>query len=416
LRLKNIYPMLAQSLHRFFKPFMGLPRAVWLLSVVNLINRSGAMVICFLTLYLTESLHFTIKDAGYIMSAFGLGSIGGAYLGGYLTDKLGYYKVQLLMLIANGIILFIALFITNFYSLCVIMSLVGLSAEAFRPANSVAMRHHSDPTIRTRSLSLLRVAVNLAVAFALFIGGLLATLGWHWLFIADGLSCFGAAMMLYFYLNDKSNIPVETPQYEVEKILEKPISPQKTLSAYKDKDYLIFIFSTFMGATVFMQILWTIPAFFKNIYQWNETTIGFVSAINGLCVMIIELPLIFRIEHKRRPLWFVRLGIVLYAISYISLVLPPQFAWFIAVFYMVLISFGEIFVMPFSTNWAMGKAGEARQGQYMALYTMAYSISNVIAPMIGTQVIAAYGFTTLWWVLSGMSILAFLGFLYLEKK
>jgi MFS family permease len=52
------------------------------------------MVVAFLTLYLTQPLHFDIRYAGYVMSFYGLGSILGVYIGGYLTDKIGYYKVQ----------------------------------------------------------------------------------------------------------------------------------------------------------------------------------------------------------------------------------------------------------------------------------------------------------------------------------
>ena len=83
------------------------------------------------------------------------------------------------------------------------MFLNGMASEAFRPANSVAIRTHSDAETRTRSLSLMRVAVNLAISFALIVGGILASMGWSWLFIVDGLTCFGAALILRIYLKEK---------------------------------------------------------------------------------------------------------------------------------------------------------------------------------------------------------------------
>ena len=293
------------------------------------------------------------------------------------------------------------------------LAVVGMAAEAFRPANTVAIKQHSTESTRTRSMSLMRVAVNLAISLALIVGGLLVSLGWQWLFIVDAFTCFAAAGMLLFLLKEKKqpsqeeSIPMITPQY---------ILKNDSKSPYVDKKYLLFIFSTFVGATVFMQIIWTVPVFFKQVYGWNEATIGFVSAINGIAVMTLEMPLIFRIENKQRPMWFVRLGIVCYAISYLAFTLPTSLSWFLATFFMILISFGEIFVMPFSTSWATRQGTEARQGQYLALYTMAYSISNVMAPMVGTQVIAAFGFTAFWFVLGGMSAVAFAGFWYLGVK
>jgi predicted MFS family arabinose efflux permease len=406
--------MITKSITQFANSFRGLPRAVWLLSAVSLINRSGAMVISFMALYLTQALHFNIKDAGYIMSCFGVGSIVGAYLGGYLTDRLGYYRVQIATLLGGGILLLVLMLMKDFWALCFITFIWSLVSEAFRPANTVAIKQHSDEATRTRSMSLMRVAVNLAISFALIVGGLLASLGWNWLFWADALTCFGAAIMLKMSLQEKST----PPQYFDGKNAQKDISNQiiTAQSAYKDKDYIIFIFLTFLGATVFMQIMWTVPAFFKVEYGWNEATIGMMAAVNGIAVMTIEMPLIFRIENKRAPMYFVRLGIALYGAAYLCFLLPKELAFLLGFLYMIIISFGEIFVMPFSTSWATKRAGEVKTGQYLALYSMSYAVSNVVAPMMGTQIIAAFGFSALWLVSAFMALVTLFGFYYLEKR
>ena len=112
-------------------------------------------------------------------------------------------------------------------------------------------------------------------------------------------------------------------------------------------------------------------------------------------------------------MWFVQLGIAFYGISYLAFILPTAWALGIAIFYMIAISFGEILVMPFSTSWATMRSGDARQGEYMALYGMAYSFTNITSPMLGTQVIAAYGYTTLWIMMAIMAAVAGLGFYYL---
>ncbi len=409
--------MIAKAFSRFFLSFRGIPRIIWLLSFVSLINRSGAMVICFMTLYLTQHLHFGIKEAGYVTGFYGLGAVLGQYLGGRLTDSIGYYRVQLLTLLFNGLILFIAVYIESFAFICAIMFLLSIASEAFRPANQVAVRTHSDEATRTRAFSLLRVSVNLAIAMALTLGGLLVSLGWHWLFWVDGLTCFGAAIMLYFFLKDtrqptkkeREKMVVKVPPSVSEP--KKDVFPQK--SAYKDRDYLIFTFLTLIGATVFMQIMWTVPLFFKEIYGWSEAKIGLMMAINAVTVTFVEMPLIFKIENKRPKMWFVQLGIAFYGISYLAFILPTAWAVSIAIFYMIAISFGEILVMPFSTSWATMRSGDARQGEYMALYGMAYSITNITSPMLGTQVIAAFGYTTLWIMMAIMAVAAGLGFYYL---
>ncbi len=418
--------MIAKAFRRFFLSFRGIPRIIWLLSFVSLINRSGAMVICFMTLYLTQHLHFGIREAGYVTGFYGLGAILGQFLGGRLTDSIGYYRVQLLALLFNGFILFIAVYIESFALICAIMFLLSITSEAFRPANQVAIRTYSDEATRTRAFSLMRVSVNLAIGLALTVGGLLVSLGWYWLFWVDGLTCFGAAIMLYFFLKETRQPTKKEREKKTEKVQTTP-SPRESIrtvlkpklaiisqkSAYKDRNYLVFAFLTLLGATVFMQIMWTVPLFFKEIYGWSEAKIGVMMAINAVTVTFVEMPLIFQIENKRPKMWFVQLGIAFYGISYLAFILPNAWALGIAVFYMIAISFGEILVMPFSTSWATMRSGDARQGEYMALYGMAYSLTNITSPMLGTQVIAAYGYTTLWILMIVMAAVAGLGFYYL---
>src|SRR4030042_1663805 len=84
------------------RAYSGLPREAWFLFAVNLVNSSGAMVIFFLSLYLTRRLGFTPARAGQALSLYGLGSLAGAYLGGWFSDRVGSTTVQKLSLVLSG--------------------------------------------------------------------------------------------------------------------------------------------------------------------------------------------------------------------------------------------------------------------------------------------------------------------------
>ncbi len=396
---------LSNILQDYLIPFQGLNKEIWLLSLVSLINRSGSMVLCFLALYLTSYLHFSIQDSGFIMSFYGLGTIAGALIGGRLTDLYGYYKVQLVTMVANGVFLLTTLWITNFWGLCAILFMTSLAADAFRPANSIAIKTHSDNENRTRAFSLLRVAVNLACAIALVLGGFFSTIGWKWLFWADSITCFAATILIFVFIRERKTEKIIDNQQLI-KDIDK--SNTKTQSAYTDRDFLIFVVTTFLGAMVFMQIIWTVPTFFKEIYHWDGYTIGIVAAVNGLTVMLVELPLVYRIQEKKTSMYWIRFGFAVYGISYMFFWLPIQFGLLWAILYMILISFGEIFVMPFSSTYATKRGDGPRQGEYMGLYGLAYSCSNVLAPLVGTQVIAHFGFDALWLLLVAFSVVAWL--------
>lgn len=86
--------MLSSLIQLYKNAFSGLSKNSWYLSIVMLVNRSGTMVIPFMSIYCIKQLHFSIVHAGIIMALFGIGSISGAFIGGKLTDKIGFYDLQ----------------------------------------------------------------------------------------------------------------------------------------------------------------------------------------------------------------------------------------------------------------------------------------------------------------------------------
>src|ERR1700694_2608794 len=127
--------MLQASLRLYRNAYSGRPPSMWWLALVIFINRSGTMVIPFLTVYLT-SKGYTLAQAGYIMAAFGTGAIVGSYIGGRATHLFGHFYVQVISLMLNGL-LFLALgqmrSLSQIATCIFILSSLG---EAFRPANS----------------------------------------------------------------------------------------------------------------------------------------------------------------------------------------------------------------------------------------------------------------------------------------
>ena len=170
----------------YVNTFRGLSKEVWWLAFITLINRAGTMVIPFLSLYLTKSLDFSLSDVGWIMSSFGLGSVVGTWFGGKLTDKVGYYKVMLVSLLGTGIAFIAMQYVTTFQGFCASIFLLMLIADAFRPAMFVALSAYSKPENKTRSVTLIRLAINLGFSAGPAIGGIIITgLGYPFLFWVD---------------------------------------------------------------------------------------------------------------------------------------------------------------------------------------------------------------------------------------
>ena len=179
--------MLKKASQRYIDNFKGFTREIWVLTIVTFINRAGVMVVPFLSKYLKEDLLFTYSEVGWIMVAFGVGSLIGSWLGGKLSDKIGFYKIMLFSLFMSGVILILLQYVTTFYGLCFGFFLLMLVADMFRPAMFVAIGAYAKPENRTRALTLVRLAINLGFAAGPALGGLVIMgIGYAGLFWIDG--------------------------------------------------------------------------------------------------------------------------------------------------------------------------------------------------------------------------------------
>jgi len=395
--------VLSNTLNIYKKAFSGLSKENWYLSLVMLINRSGTMVVPFLTIYCTQKLNFSIVQAGMIMSLFGLGSVFGAFIGGKITDKVGFYYLQVGALISGGFMFMALSFLETFFSLAIGTFILSMCNEGFRPANSSAVAHYSSEKTRTRSYSLNRMAINLGWSFGGAMGGFIASIDYHLLFFVDGLTNILAALILIKLLPAVKKAKIDS------KGLEKPV----VRSAYRDKLYLAFIILSTLFASCFFQLFTLQPVFFKTEWKLSEQFIGGLMAMNGLLIVGVEMLLISRIDGKKPPLYFVGVGILITAFAFSLLNILPALAW-AAVISIMLISFGEMFSMPFMNTFWTSRSNENNRGEYAALYTISWSVAQIIGPLYGAFLIEYGGYSLFWWCICGICIISATGFFTLN--
>ncbi|WP_335965545.1 MFS transporter [Galbibacter sp. PAP.153] len=387
----------------YISSFQGLSREVWWLSLITLINRAGTMVIPFLSLYLTQKLHFTLSDVGWIMSSFGLGSVVGSWLGGKFTDKIGYYRVMALSLVLSAFCFIGLQFLQSFWGICFGIFLVMLAADMFRPAVFVALSAYSKPQNKTRSVTLIRLAINLGFSAGPAIGGLIITkLGYNGLFWVDGITCLLAGVLLLNVLNPKKARVLDAAKND---------SPE---SVYSDIPYWVFFVAMVLFGFIFLQYFSTIPIFYKELFRLTESEIGILLGLNGLLIFVFEMPLVKYFEEKfLTPLSSVLIGFLLTIISFVVLNMTSWIG--ILIIGMALMSFGEMLVFPFSNAFALNRAKRGNQGEYLALYSIAFSVSHIFGHNSGLQLIDALGFEFTWYVMIFLGVLGSLLVVYLRK-
>jgi predicted MFS family arabinose efflux permease len=391
------------SLYR--NAFGGLSRQVWLLALVMLINRSGGMVVAFLTLYLTQKLGFSITDAGFVMVAFGVGSICGTFLGGKLTDLIGYFPVQLFSLFLGGIMFLLLSQTQNYYVFCTLVFFLSAFGEAYRPANTASIADFSTPETFTRSVSLIRLAINIGWSIGPAIGGFLASRDYTLLFWADGITNIGAAILVFVFLR--------TSRQKRADIKANKVEIDSMNSAYRDRKNWIFLVFTTMYAIAFFQLFTIGPVFYKQVCALSEIQIGYILGLNGLIVAMVEMILVYKIEGKFEKLYLISFGVSLVVVNYIIFLFSHSYVWLIIG--ILFATFSEIFAMPFMNAFSIGRSKPHNRGQYSALHSMTWSIAQISAPLIGTQTIAHFGFDTLWYILGSFGVVSAVGFVWLKR-
>lgn len=398
--------MFNQTLSLYKSAYGGISKPIWWLASVLLINRSGTMVIPFLTVYLTFELHFPLEQAGFTITVYGIGAIAGAVLGGKLSDKLGFYPIQFWSLILNGVMFIVLGQMRTFPQFVVTIFILGMVGEGFRPANAAAVVHYSDESSRLRSYSLIRLAVNMGWAVGPAVGGLLASFNYTLLFWADGLTCIAAALLLRLVLK-----PVHGPVKKEEK---KTVTKSNG-SAYRDGRYIFFIILVMLNGVCIFQMFNIVPVFFKEELRMSEALIGLSMSVNGIAIALVEMILVYKLENKRPDVLYISYGVIMMGISYLIFNIFPPYV-FVAFVFMLFFTLSEMLTMPFMNNFWIHRSQDHNRGEYAGLYTVAYCVSTIIAPTLGAYVVKHLGYANWWYAVSGICVLTFLGFRLLLPK
>jgi predicted MFS family arabinose efflux permease len=390
-------------LKNYISTFDGLSKEVWWLSLITLINRAGTMVIPFLSLYLTEDLGFTLSNVGTIMTAFGLGSVIGSWLGGKLTDKIGYYKIMVFSLFVSGFMFIGLQYLKTIYTLSFGIFALMVVADMFRPAMFVALSAYSKPENKTRSVTLIRLAINLGFSAGPAVGGLIiVSLGYGGLFWVDGITCIAATLLLIKVLNPKKTR------------VQDEIKVDNPYSAYKDKPFIIFLFALFLFGFIFLQYFSTMPLYYRERHLLSELEIGLLLGANGFFIFLLEMPLIKYLENTR----FAKTSLILFGafLTAISFLILNFSNWSgILIFAMFLMTLGEMIAFPFANAFALQQAKKGNQGEYMALYSIAFSFAHIFGHKSGMELVKGVGYDNTWYIMTMLGGLCML-LLYILNK
>jgi len=395
--------------------FSGLPAETWLLCAAAFINRCGAMVLPFLSIYLGTEFGYGVKEAGQIVALYGLGAVLGSWLGGRLADALGCITVQVVTLGGAGVWMFVLSRIEDPSLLGPGVFVLGTLNDAFRPGSVTAVAISVDADKRRKALALNRLMLNAGWAVGPTLGGFLILWGrppgdpdYERMFFADGATCLVSALFLavlfrgFQQRRQSANDQESTPQPQA--------GPTRVAGPgpFRDPHFLWLMALNFLVTTAFLQYFTTGSRIFKEDYGYNEETIGLLLAINPILITLLEMPVVHGLRH-RAALPIIAIGSLAMGAGFLFFLPAMALGWVIVA--LLVVTLGEVLQMPLLGAYINDHAPARLRGAYNGAYGVSFALALVAAPAIGGWIYdEAGGATTLWWWCACAGIVSAIGF------
>lgn len=351
------------------------PGQFWLMFAGMLISTIGtSMVWPFMMIYITRHLGLSVTLAASLMSLNAFIGVVASFIAGPIVDRIGRKGVLVFSLFGNGVVYFLYSQATDVWGIGFLMALSGIFNPIYRLSSDAMMADLIPARDRPDAYALMRMSHNLGIAIGPAIGGVVAATSYAIAFSAAavGLCVFG--MLLLFFARE--SMPAIVPGAG------RPVS--EPLGGYgrviKDRAFLLFNLAVVL-MTICASLIWVLmPVHANGIYGITEDRYGLLPMTNALMVVFLQV-LVTRQTKKFKPLTVLAYGSLIYAAAVSSVALARDFWGFWIS--MVIMSIGELILVPTATTFAANLAPVDMRGRYMSVYSLTWPAASGTGPLMG---------------------------------
>ncbi|MEU0118094.1 MFS transporter [Streptomyces bobili] len=365
----------------------GLPSAFWWIWLSILVNWVGGFAGPMLALSLTVGHGYSASFAGLVLSSIGLGGIAGTFLGGVSADRIGRRTTMVAAHTWTAVSMTLLGLSEDAWAVTLAALAMGLGATAVRPAMQASLTDLVRPQDRQRAFSLNYWALNAGGAVSAVLAGLMVSHGYTVIFLADGAATLLCAVVVLVKVPETR--PPRSPKAS------GALAAAATAShppVHRDRPFMLFVLMTTLFALVFKQGTSTLPVVMTGEGH-SPQMYSLVSAVNGLMVVLLQIPLTRMVSRRSRPLVLLAAGVLVgwgFGLT--------MFAGGVGVFALTVLiwTLGEILQAPAGIAVTADRAPLHHRGRYQGMYGGAWSIAAFLAPAGGGWVLDRWGQTTLW--------------------
>lgn len=361
------------------KDLSALPRDVWVIATGLFINKFGNFVNVFIVLYLTTK-GYSAASAGAALAVIGLGNFFGNALGGMLADAFGRRRTIIISMFGSGIATLLVPAVSSFGLLVLLLGVLGIFAQLFRPAASAMTVDAVAPAQLLTAFALLRVAINVGMTAGPAVGGFLSGHSYTWIFIGDAATSIMFGFLAIGLLNERQTA---TPA-----VAEPTAETTGDSAGYgvvlRDRRYLAYLLAMVCATYVYIQATATLPLHVRNHGLSNET-FGLLLGLNAVIVVFLELPITkFTGRFASRPV--MAAGLVLLGIGMgltgltgaVLLIALTVIGWSVA----------EMIYTPVANAYPGEVAPKHAVGRYQGAEGLAHTLGATLGPALGGALFA----------------------------
>jgi MFS family permease len=385
------------------------PEKFWIVVLVHFIDGiGGTLLFPFLSLYITQKFGIGMTQAGIILGAFSAFGLVGSMVGGALTDRFGRRRLILFGLVFSALStlsLGLANTLAVLYPLVVV---IGLLSNIAGPAHNAMVADLLPEKQRSEGFGILRVVGNLAWIIGPTVGGLVAARSFFMLFVIDSvLSCIVAVI---FYKLIPETKPVEPAEKSHESVWQTVAGYRHVL---RDFAFMAFLVASMLMLLVYQQMYNTLPVYLRDTHGFTTSAYGFFLTTSAITVVLFQF-WVTRVIKDRPPFVMMALGTVFYAIGFGMLGFISAYLLFLLA--SVVITIGEMILMPTSQALAANFAPVEMRGRYMAVYGLCWAIPSTIGPGAAGYILDNFNPNLLWYIGGVLCLVSAFSFYALHLK
>ena len=388
--------------------YQEYPSKFWVIVAAGFVDWvGGKMIFPFFALYITHKFNVGMTQAGLLLGTFSIFGMLGNFIGGALTDRFGRKSMILFGLVFSALSALSMGFVNDLRLFYVLAVVVGLLSDIAGPAWQAMVADILPEDKRTDGYGVLRVVANLAWIVGPTIGGLMASRSYLLLFIIDAVCSLITAAIIFRL------IPETRPE---------PIAGAAEASFFKtflgygkviaDRLFMAFIGVSILMLIVYIQMYSTLSVYLRDNFGVTTQGYGFILTSSAIMVIFFQFWVTRRVKQYP-PMLMMALGSAFYVVGFSMYGFVTAYFLFVAA--VLVITIGEMIVMPVSQALAANFAPQDMRGRYMAVFGLCWGLPSIFGPTIAGLILDNLNPKLVWYIGGALCSLAALGYIALHR-